>query len=154
MLNSLCDEVYTALESWQPAHRYRAEHTVQDALVTHLENQINQSNSFGMSRQAVKIETEATANIDIQVGSDVGVELKHTPDAGDLDRLSGQLERYVDTFPCTIVLAYGSVHESRWHRLQDKYGQTGPMVSNSVSFIQMPKDGKQNTQSDPFGGMF
>jgi len=115
--------VARAIRTWKPNRRFRKEQTVHNALLDYLRTEYPNT----------PVETESHGQVDIRVGSDTGIEIKHDPGPSELDRLSGQLDRYQDEFRTVIVFCFGEPHQSRWAKLTDNY--------RHVTFIQMDKDG-------------
>lgn len=72
------------------------------------------------------------------MGNQIGIELKHSLGANEIDRLNRQIDRYISGFDTVIVAVFGDVH-SRWERMIDSYP--------SVHFMHFWKGG--NSYSEP-----
>lgn len=122
--------VVDQLESWEPKTRFRKERTFQESMVEYLEHCLNSTD--------LQVKKEGKLQIDIAVSNVVGIELKHSPNANEIDRLNGQIDRYKNGFDTVIVAVFGNVH-SRWEHLTDSY--------SNVHFMQFWKGG--NSHSEP-----
>ena len=122
--------VVDRLEDWEPGTRFQKERTFQEAMANYL-NHVLSSTEY-------EAHTEDRLQIDIAVGKPVGIELKHSPNANEIDRLNGQIDRYKDGFNTVIVAVFGSKH-SRWEQLPDSHP--------SVHFMHFWKGG--NSYSGP-----
>lgn len=121
--------VVDRLEAWEPETRFRKERTFQESMAEYLDHALASTN--------YQVEKEGKLQIDIAVDNQVGIELKHSPNANEVDRLNGQIERYKNEFDTVIVAFFGDVH-SRWERLIDSHP--------SVHFIQFWKGGNSHTE--------
>ncbi|WP_436935925.1 hypothetical protein [Halovenus marina] len=122
--------VLDRLEAWEPETRFQKESTFHDSMAEYLKRTLPST--------GYQIKTEGKLQIDIAVGNQVGIELKHSPSANEIDRLNGQIDRYISGFDTVIVAVFGDVH-SRWEHMIDSYP--------SVHFMQFWKGG--NSYSEP-----
>jgi len=121
--------VLDRLKAWEPETRFRKERTFHDSMAEYLDH--------ALASTDYQVQTEGKLQIDIAVGNQVGIELKHSPNANDVDRLNGQIDRYISGFDTVIVAVFGDLH-SRWEHIIDSYP--------SVHFIHFWKGGNSYSQ--------
>lgn len=121
--------VVDQLKAWEPETRFRKEKTFQASMAEYL--------SHALASTDYQVQTEGRLQIDICVGNQVGIELKHSPNADSVDRLNGQIDRYISGFDTVIVAVFGDVH-SRWQNVVDSYP--------SVHFMHFWKGGNSYSQ--------
>lgn len=146
------------VEEWAPKKAYGHEREFQSELQTFLDERLNESGGFG-PQQSHAVSTErGRSNGDVVVDDSVGIELKRDLSNSQVDRLTGQIEKYRDEYDSVIICACGIDDMDGWRRLQQNYENAGFGMMNPtqapVSFVHKKKEdyGTGRSQSESVMG--
>ena len=145
----LFDDVIQEVNNWIPSEEYGHESKFQNELKDFLDEKLNSGGGGLMGQQKdIPIHRErGRSKADIAVDDTVGVEMKRDLSNGQIKKLRGQIEDYLDNYNYVIVCACGIKDKSGWRELKNKYQGKRGFDSGQVEFIWKKKENYGNKQT-------
>ena len=141
----LIGEVINLIEEWQPKKWHRNEKGFQQELATFLRKKL-QASLFGPKPKVV---TESRIDrADIQVGKDIGIEMKINLTRSKMKKLVGQIEMY--PFSNIIAVVCGVKDEDAWEELKEKY-ESGVLAFGEKHVTLIRKDKSREKRKEKRG---
>ncbi|MCJ7479089.1 MAG: hypothetical protein MUP63_02820 [Candidatus Nanohaloarchaeota archaeon QJJ-7] len=156
----LFNDVLKEVENWNPTKEYNHESKFQNELKEVLDKQLNSEGRGIMGRQKdIPVDRErGKSNADLAVDDTVGIEMKRNLSNSQVDRLSGQIDKYLNEYPFVIICACGIEDKSGWRRLKNKFQGSQGIEGGQVEFIWKKKEnygksqqGDDSGEGDMFG---
>jgi len=112
MLSGTSERVSRIVKEWRPKKEYRSEAGYRDELLTFIRKELKKGTMLGPSERH-RIRKESGRHLaDIGIDEKIGVELKRNLNSqSSLDRLIGQVRRFMRSYDYIIVVLCGEVNE-------------------------------------------
>jgi len=157
---SLFDIICQEIQNWKPKTRYRSEEGYRDDLKEYLRKVLNTPPPFSIGQPPRhKVTSESGRHLcDIAVDESIGVELKHNlKSRPQVDRLIGQVKRYLNYYSGIIVVAVGNMRDDIREEVRGRLGELLPrgLVSlapqKRIAFVNKTEIVSKRPTSSPFG---
>lgn len=119
----LARQVVSAIEEWTPSEAFDHESKFQNELQEYLDLRLNSGENMMMGHnEEIVVEREhGTANGDVVVNGEVGIEMKRNLSNSQTNTLRGQIENYQKEYTHVIVVACGIDDMDGWRKLKNDY---------------------------------
>jgi len=155
MLSSISDEVLRIIEEWRPKKDYRNESGYRDDLMAFIRKELKRESIWGPPKKH-RIRKESGRHLaDIGIDEKIGIELKRNLSSqSSLDRLIGQIRRFMRSYNYIIVVLCGKTSEEILDDLRVEFKEhsaRGSVWGGPKTIIEIVKKSKQKEKKGPKG---
>jgi len=124
MLGDTFGRVLRIVKEWTPKKEYRKESGYRDDLIAHIRKELKRGGFLGVPERH-RIRKESGRHLaDIGIDENIGIELKRNlTGQSSLDRLIGQIRRFMRSYSYIIVVLCGKTSEGILDDLRHEFSQ-------------------------------